>query len=105
MQSCEALGMGCSKLSLYHLDLGPGNILFDVDTNTMSVIDFECVGYVLDDWIRTNFRVCSGLDMSCYKFGIDAKADWRAGMQKRLEELGWSEVAMEWMKWRFPEGK
>jgi Ser/Thr protein kinase RdoA (MazF antagonist) len=60
MQSCEALGMGYTKLSLYHLDLGPGNILLDVDTKMMSVIDFECVGYVPDGWITTEFKVCSG---------------------------------------------
>jgi hypothetical protein len=47
MQSCEALGKNYSELSLYHLDLGPGNI----------VIDFECVGYVPDDSVRTDFRV------------------------------------------------
>jgi Ser/Thr protein kinase RdoA (MazF antagonist) len=60
MQSCEALGMCCVKMSLYHLDPGPGNILLDVDTKMMGVIDFECVGYVPDGWITTEFKVCSG---------------------------------------------
>jgi hypothetical protein len=95
--------MDCSKLSLYHLDLGPGYILLDVDTNMKSVIDFERVGYVPDEWIRTKFRVCSGLDLSYYDYTNEANTDWRAGMQRRLGELGWSEVAMEWMKWQFPE--
>jgi hypothetical protein len=96
--------MDCSKLSLYHLDLGPGNILLDVDTNVTIVIDFELTGYVPDDWIRTNSRICSGLDLSCYEFDSEARTDWRAGMQRRLRELGWSDVGMKWMKWRVPEG-
>jgi hypothetical protein len=102
-QSCEALVMDCSKLSLYHLDLGPGYILLDVDTNMKSVVDFERVGYVPDEWIRTKCRVCSGLDLSYYEYNNEANTDWRAGMHRRLGELGWSEVAMEWKKYRFPE--
>jgi hypothetical protein len=102
-QSCEALVMDCSKLSLYHLDLGPGYILLDVDTNMKSVIDFERVGYVPDEWIRTKFRVYSGLDLSYYDYTNEANTDWRAGMQRRLGELGWSEVMMEWMIWQFLE--
>jgi hypothetical protein len=88
LQSCEALGMKCSRLSLYHLDPGPGNILSDVDTNMMSVIDFECVGYVPDDIIRTKFRICSGLDLSCCRFDDDARTNWRVGVQRRLGKLG-----------------
>jgi hypothetical protein len=46
MQSCKALGIDCSRLSLYHFDLGPGNILLDINTKNMSTIDFENVGYL-----------------------------------------------------------
>jgi hypothetical protein len=68
MESCEAIGMDRTVLSPCHLDLGPRNILLDVDTKKMSVIDFETVGYVPDEWTRTKFRACGGLDLNCYGF-------------------------------------
>lgn len=103
MQSCKALGMDCSRLSLYHFDLGPGNVLLDVKTKNMSVIDFENVGYLPPEWIRTKYRVCSGLDLTCYGDDDEAKSDWRVRMQRSLEKHGWPEIAEKWMEWRFSE--
>jgi hypothetical protein len=80
--------------------------LLDVDTNMKSVIDFERVGYVPDEWIRTKFRVCSSLDLSdlsCYDHSNEAKTDLESRCAETLGELEWSEVAMEWKKYRVPE--
>lgn len=104
MQSCKALEMNCSRLFLYHFDLGQGIILLDLMTKKMSVIDFENVGYLSAEWIRTKFRVCSGLDLTCDTIDDEAKSDWRAGMQRSLEKYGWPEIAEKWMDWRCSGG-
>jgi hypothetical protein len=103
LRNCRDLGMDCSKFVLSHCDLGPGNILLDVDTDSMSVIDFECVGYVPIEWIRTKFRICSGLDLTCYDFEDEAKTDWRSGVQRSLGKEGFPDVAERWMNWRYAE--
>jgi len=98
LQNCRSLGMDCSTFTLYHCDLGPGNIVFDFENDSIAVIDFECVGYVPKDWIRTKFRLSSGMDLEAYDG--EASTEWRSRMQIRLGEEGFQEVAQEWMDWQ-----
>lgn len=102
LQNCKDLNMDCSKSLLCHCDLAPSNILLDLKSGSLSVIDFECVGYVPIDWIRTKFRLCAGLDLTQYDHGDEARSAWRSGMQKKLELEGFPDVAERWMDWRYP---
>lgn len=105
LQTCTDLEMDCSEFLLYHCDLGPGNILVDVDSGVMSVIDFECVGYVPIEWIRTKFRISSGLDLTLYDYEDEAKFAWRVGMQKSLGLSGFADIAERWMQSRYSKGE
>lgn len=100
LQNCKKLEMDCSSFVLYHCDLGPGNILVDISNATISVIDFECVGYVPKEWMRTKLRICSGLDLDLYDFEDEARQEWRSRMQRQLEKEGVSDVAETWMNRR-----
>lgn len=105
LQTCTDLEMDCSEFLLYHCDLGPGNIMVDIESDVMSVIDIECVGYVPVEWIRTKFRISGGLDLTLYDYEDEAKFAWRVGMQKRLGLSGFPEVAERWMQSRYSKGK
>ncbi|OAR02686.1 hypothetical protein LLEC1_00700 [Akanthomyces lecanii] len=61
-KSCSELGMDCSTLVFYHCDLGPSNILVDLENYSIGVIDWEIAGFVPIEWMRTKFRVSSGLE-------------------------------------------
>jgi serine/threonine protein kinase len=61
------IGMDCSTLCFYHCDLGPGNVLVDLSTEEIAVIDWECAGYVPKVWIRTKFLVCSSMNLETPK--------------------------------------
>lgn len=98
LQNCQSLGMDCSAFMLYHCDLGPGNILVDFENDSIAVIDFECVGYVPRDWIRTKFRLSSGMDLE--DCDGETSPEWRSRMQRRLGEEGFQDVAQKWMDWQ-----
>lgn len=98
LDNCKAVGMDCTELGFYHCDLGPGNILFDVETNSIGIIDWETAGFVPKDWLRTKFRLCSGMDLPS-DTNVDYH-DWRRRMHRTLEGMGYGEVADVWMEWR-----
>lgn len=58
------LGMDCSALVFYHCDLGLSNILVDPVNGIIAIIDWEIAGFVPREWIRTKFRVSSGMNLS-----------------------------------------
>lgn len=97
--------MDCSEFLLYHCDLGPGNILLYIKRGVMSVIDFEYVGYVPIEWIRTKFRISSVLDLTQYDYEDEAKFAWRVGMQKSLGLSGLTNIAERWMQSRHSNGE
>lgn len=93
-RSSEILGMDCTKLVFYHCDLGPTNVLYDAENDKFGIIDWEIAGYVPVEWIRTKFRVSSGMDLS--------KGDgvaWRRSVGRYLGTLGYSDVSEEFMDW------
>ena len=96
------IGMDCSTLCFYHCDLGPGNVLVDLETEEVAVIDWECAGYVPEAWIRTKFRVCSGgMNLECTTDCEEPQFsnEWRHGMDTSLAEHGFTDVAESWRRW------
>ena len=95
------IGMNCSTLCFYHCDLGPGNILVDLGTGEIAIIDWECAGYVPEVWIRTKFRVCSSMNLEP-STGCEephSKEEWRHRMQMSLGECGFADATELWRKW------
>lgn len=93
LHNCQELGMDCSTFLLYHCDLSPSNILVDPKCDSISVIDFECVGFVPVDWIRTKFRISSGMDFDFDDYEDENRSEWRTRMQRYLGE-GNGDMAM-----------
>ncbi len=95
LDNCKALGMDCSILSLYHCDLGPGNIL--VAGQSIGIIDWEMAGFVPKEWIRTNFCVQGGMDLPYDE--EELRVDWRRRVQRQLQKDGFTEIADKWISW------
>ncbi|KAK4141629.1 uncharacterized protein C8A04DRAFT_38906 [Dichotomopilus funicola] len=75
LKNCTEMAMDVSTLVFYHCDLGPTNLLVNVSTGSLGIIDWELVGYVPVDWVRTKFRLSVGMD---FNHGMgDSKRDWR----------------------------
>ncbi len=91
-RSCAEMGMDCSALVFYHCDLGPTNILVDVATCSIGIIDWETAGFVPVEWIQTKFRVSAGMDLS----GGDT-VDWRRRVSRHLDRAGYDDVADAFM--------
>ncbi|MBI0320629.1 phosphotransferase, partial [Streptomyces javensis] len=64
-RECALMGMDCFKFVFYHADLAPGNILVEEipETGDVGIIDWEVAGFFPRGWIRTKFRISSGLDL------------------------------------------
>ncbi|KAG8408401.1 hypothetical protein J3459_017812 [Metarhizium acridum] len=100
-ESCDDLKMDCSTLVFNHCDLGPTNVLVDLDTGRISIIDWEIAGFVPVEWIRTKFRVSSGMNLSS-----GDEVDWRRRVQDDLGKKGYTDVADGFMAWlRSGKGK
>jgi hypothetical protein len=91
------VGIDCSKFVFYYADLGPGNIIVEdtPKTGTVGVIDWELAGYFPRGWIRTKFRISSGLDLPA----TDKPTAWRSGVQELLADNGFEHYAPEWLSW------
>lgn len=106
LRNCQKLQMDCSTLVFYHCDLGPGNIIIESTepTRSVGIIDWETAGFVPRAWIRTKFCISSGMDLPSPGDGED-RADWRRRMSRKLEDMGYTEVADEWMvQWNASTG-
>lgn len=87
LKSCQELDMDCSRLVFYHCDLGPTNIIIDRESGGLSIIDWETAGFVPEEWIRTKFRISSGVDLSS-----GDEVDWRRRVGFRLGKQGYHDV-------------
>jgi len=99
--TCEAIGIDCSRFVFFHADLGPTNIIVEEEpvSRKVGIIDFEIAGYFPKGWIRTKFRVSSGMDLSESATSEDPKW-WRGEVQKALGANGFEEHADDFMVWR-----
>lgn len=96
LENCQQQAMDCSSFVFYHCDLGPGNIIIS-PRGSLGIIDWETAGFVPKEWIRTKFRISSGLDLP----SGDAKArtDWRRRVSERLALMQFQDVADGWASW------
>ena len=97
-QTCEKLGMDCSDLVFNHPDLGPTNIIVEEKpiSGKIGLIDFEGAGFFPRGWIRTKFRVGTGLNLTTTS---DERApEWRRLVQKALEAKGFEEHAQAFIE-------
>lgn len=97
LKHCQELGMDCSSFQFFHCDMGPGNIIINRD-GSLGIIDWGSAGYVPKEWIRTKFRVSSGLDLQSEDEGSDPH-DWRRRVQIKLGEHGMPDVVGKWTEW------
>ena len=95
--SCKALGMDCAGFFFYHADLGPTNIIVEdkPKSGQIGIIDFEISGYFPKGWIRTKFRLSSGMDLSAS--ASDDPRSWRAEVQKALGAKGFEDFTQAWL--------
>lgn len=101
LRFCESLGMDCSQTHLYHTDLGPTNVFVVTQTDgsiDLGIIDWEAVGYVPKDWVRTKFRLSGGMDLEHYDFEDKRRYEWRTLVQRALGQRGYADVADQWME-------
>jgi len=68
------------------------------NSGKIGIIDFEISGYFPRGWIRTKFRLSSGMDFSTS--ASDDPTSWRAGIQRALGEREYEDYAQAWVKWR-----
>jgi hypothetical protein len=96
---CEAMGMDCSRFVFSHADLGPTNIIVEDEPKSgkIGVIDFEIAGFFPRSWIRTKFRISSGMDLS--RSASDEPHWWRAEVQRALGADGFDDAVEAWEEW------
>ena len=98
LENCKVFGLECSQLVFYHCDLGPGNIIVDLEKKTIGIIDWETAGWVPKEWVRTKFRVSGGMDMEFEEH--EMRIEWRRRVQLELGRRGFPEAADKWNSWR-----
>lgn len=93
------MSIDVSTLVFYHCDLGPTNLLVDLSTSSLGIIDWELASYVPIEWVRTKFRISAGMD---FDYGDeDSKKEWRRKVAQRLEKMGYNDVLDAW--WKFQD--
>ncbi|KAI0483406.1 hypothetical protein GGR56DRAFT_624232 [Xylariaceae sp. FL0804] len=102
---CQALGMDCTHAIFGHADLGPTNIIVEDEPRVgrIGIIDFEISGYFPPGWIRTKFRLSSGMDFSASASG--SPTWWRSEVQKELGRRGFKDYTQAWVNWRGHESR
>ncbi|KAF2861220.1 hypothetical protein K470DRAFT_215586 [Piedraia hortae CBS 480.64] len=104
-QNCKDAGMDVDRpFVLQHCDLGPLNVLYDVNTRKASVIDFEIAGYAPREWIRTSFDCRLAMAFECEDIGAEDPNDekrfeWQLGVSRDLEEMGFETARDSWIAW------
>ncbi|KAJ5804305.1 uncharacterized protein N7518_000608 [Penicillium psychrosexuale] len=96
-QICISMGMDCSKFVFYHADLGSSNIIVEdiPKTGTIGVIDWELASYFPRGWIRTKFRLSSGMNLE--DSATDKPTEWRSRVSVLLGENGFEDYASQWL--------
>lgn len=103
LDACREIRMNCSDLVLSHNDLGPYNVIVNLDRmgdDAVGIIDWEMAGLVPRDWIRTKFRICQAMDFD-FSVGdserLGERPEWRRRVDLKLEGQGFHEVSHAYM--------
>ncbi|KAJ5874265.1 uncharacterized protein N7529_002695 [Penicillium soppii] len=88
-----------SRLVFYHCDLSPKNLLVDLSTGSLGIIDWELAGCVPIEWIKMKLRVSAGMDFDYWE--DDSKKDWRRQVAQHLKKMEYSDVVDAW--WEFQD--
>lgn len=100
LRHSNELGMDCSDLVLHHCDMGPQNVIVELDKKIVGVIDWEMAGFVPRDWVRTKFCVSWAMDFDFPGEDAQLSKDWRERVQVKLGQEGYHEVGQAWRaKW------
>ncbi|KAF5019687.1 hypothetical protein F66182_8284 [Fusarium sp. NRRL 66182] len=91
-KNCLEYGMDCSNLVFFNCELAPDLIVVDGIDRPVGISGWETAGFLPKEWIMTDFRVCSGLDLP-----KGNRAEWRGRVACRLGQLGFSEVTEAYM--------
>lgn len=100
-KNCQGMSMD-SPLVFHHCDLGPFNIMVQIEAGEISigVIDWECAGFVPQDWVRTKYVVSGGMDFDLVGGSREARRDFRDRMQLGLGQHGYREASESWQACR-----
>jgi aminoglycoside phosphotransferase (APT) family kinase protein len=101
LEHCKNIGMTENTFMLYHCDMGPTNVLVDLNNECkVGIIDWEMTGFVPKAWIRTKFCVCGAMDFDFTAIDVKRSKEWRQRVQLQLAQEGFSEVAETWERLR-----
>lgn len=101
LKNCTEMTIDISTFVFAHCDLGPTNILVDVGTGSPGIIDWEIAGYVPVEWVRTRFRLSSGMDLGLGFGDEDSRRNWRRGVANRLGKMGYGDAVDAWWKFQY----
>lgn len=100
-KSAVGLGIECSELVLHHNDMGPQNVLVDLTKqptgSAVGIIDWESLGFVPKDWVRTKFSVCGAMNFDFTNHDPILSPEWRSLVEHKLGEQGYREVGDEYV--------
>jgi aminoglycoside phosphotransferase len=103
LHNCEQLNSDTSKLVLSHNDLGPTNVMVDVENDCkIGIVDWEMAGFVPMAWIRTKLAACFAMDFCWRDTDVDdpSRKEWRVRLAQELGKHGVSEEAEKYTQWR-----
>jgi hypothetical protein len=102
LRNCVHLQMDVSTFIFNHNDLGPTNVMVDLENGCdIAIIDWEMAGYVPSAWVRTKLAGCGAMDF-CWR-GVDpddsSMREWRERVAKQLENHEFPEVLEAYTRW------
>ncbi|KAF4952720.1 hypothetical protein FSARC_12588 [Fusarium sarcochroum] len=102
LRNCEHLKMDLSTFVFNHNDLGPTNVMVDLDHSCeIGIVDWEMAGFVPREWVRTKLAGCGAMDF-CWK-GVDpndpSMKEWRVRVAQQLQNYGFPEVLEAYLRW------
>lgn len=102
LRNCQHLHMDTSTLIFNHNDLGPTNVMVDVDNNcNIGIIDWEMGGFVPIAWVRTKLATSWAMDF-CWR-DVDpndpSMREWRERLAAELGKHNFPHVNEKYQSW------
>lgn len=102
LRNCQQLQMSTSTLVFNHNDLGPTNVMVDVENDcNVGVVDWEMAGFVPFAWVRTKLAACYAMDFCWRDLNVDdpSMREWRDRLAGALQRYNVPQVAEEYRSW------